>query len=400
MRKKKMACHWAPTTLLLAGLLSGQAASAATSDSVSSAAAVAGMAEIAGSLQSTTDTDTGEFSSSKMTVDVVLAPSNQAELSELLASVYNPKSAQYQQWLAKGEFYSRFAPSSTQISEITAYLQASGLTVEHSASPFIVRVSGNSSQVTAAFATTLRNYRSKHGIAYFSNASPVRLPKYLVTGVLGVVGLTNTVRMQSHARRTPSDHSAAAPTPSCEAPYPTTAQLFDAVNNGIGFPFGYGGSPGCNGLTPSQVNSIYGAPPVGPYGQGRGVNLAVFELSAYQHSDIATWAHQFYGNGFTPPLVDVNVDGGPLNPICPVGDVCPPNFNGYAGDIEVDADIEMQLAVSPAAKHILVYNAPNDFNGQTELDEYTRIAQDNTADVVSSSWSVCEQDVPAGYVQA
>ena len=71
-----------------------------------------------------------------------------------------------------------------------------------------------------------------------------------------------------------------------------------------------------------------------------------------------------------------------------------------AGDIEVDADIEMQLAIAPAARHLLVYNAPNDFTGQTELDEYTKIANDDIADVVSSSWAVCENDAGAAYVQA
>jgi kumamolisin len=172
------------------------------------------------------------------------------------------------------------------------------------------------------------------------------------------------------------------------------------VNNGVGFAFGYGAGPGCSGLTPSQDNSIYGAPDLGPGGQGAGVKLAVFELSAYQHSDIDTWARQFYGPFYTPPLVDITVDGGPLAPICPTGDQCPPQYNGYSGDIEVDADIEMQLAISPAAKHILVYNAPNDFTGQTELDEYTQIANDDIADVISSSWSVCENDVSAAVVQA
>ena len=86
----------------------------------------------------------------------------------------------------------------------------------------------------------------------------------------------------------------------------------------------------------------------------------MFELSAYQESDIDTWAHQFYGRHYTPSLINVNVDGGPLNPVCPAGDTCPPDFDGYSGDIEVDADIEMSLAISPAARHIIVYNAPND----------------------------------------
>ncbi len=60
----------------------------------------------------------------------------------------------------------------------------------------------------------------------------------------------------------------------------------------------------------------------------------------------------------------------------------------------------MQLAISPNASHLLIYNAPNDYTGQTSLDEYTQIANDNRAAVVSSSWGLCENDAGAGYVQA
>ena len=73
------------------------------------------------------------------------------------------------------------------------------------------------------------------------------------------------------------------------------------------------------------------------------------------------------------------MDGGPLHPACPVGDTCPPDFNGYSGDIEVDADIETQLSVAPDVSRVVVYNAPNDETGQTVLDEYTRIAHDDLA---------------------
>ncbi len=94
----------------------------------------------------------------------------------------------------------------------------------------------------------------------------------------------------------------------------------------------------------------------------------------------------------------MNVDGGPLAPQCPAGDQCPAKFNGFAGDIEVDADIETQLAMAPDVSHLVVYNAPNDFTGQTTLDEWTQIANDNTAAAVSSSWAVCENDAGAAFV--
>lgn len=350
--------------------------------------------EIPGSFRPTIDFDTGNFSSPKMTVEVVLAPRNDSQLTDLLENLYNPKSNSYRQWLAKGEFNSRFAPSDEQIAAVADHLRASGLVVEPSSSPFLVRASGPSQTVAAAFGTSLHTYRNRNGITYFSNASAVKLPESLVSGVLGVVGLSNTVRMHSQFVL-PTTHS--SPSPSCEAPYPTEAQLFASANYGTPFPFGYGGGPGCSGLTPSQVNSIYGAPNLGPLGKGAGVNLAVFELSAYTQSDIVTWAQYYYGLSYAPPIVNVNVDGGPLSSSCPAGDTCYP---GYYGDIEVDLDIEAQLGIAPNARHILVYNAPNDLTGQTELDEYSKIANDNIADVISSSWGECENDAGAAYVQA
>jgi kumamolisin len=333
-----------------------------------------------------------------MTVEILLAPSNASELSGMLADLYNPNSNNYQHWLGKGEFYSLFAPDSAQVTAIVNYLEGSGLEVEQTSSPFLLQASGPSSLVESTFRTSIHSYRNPRGITYYSNAQQVQLPGALAPAVLGVVGLSNTVRLHPHTVRPAKQTSPSGP--GCETPYVTAAQLFNLVNNGVGFPYGYGGGPGCNGLTPSQTNSIYGAPDLGPEAKGKGVNLAVFELSAYQHSDIAAWADYFYGHGYKAPLVDITVDGGPLSPICPAGDECPANYNGYAGDIEVDADIEMQLTIAPDADHLLVYNAPNDYTGQTELDEYTKIASDDTADVISSSWGVCENDAGAGYVQA
>ena len=47
-----------------------------------------------------------------------------------------------------------------------------------------------------------------------------------------------------------------------------------------------------------------------------------------------------------------------------------------------------------------MYNAPNDETGQTELDEYTAMANEDTAATISSSCCACENDVTAAYVQS
>jgi subtilase family serine protease len=362
-------------------------------------------ATVRSSVLPTTNVATGEFKSAAMSIEVVLAPSHEAQLQALLERVYSPTSTSYRHWLAKGQFAKRFAPSRAERAGVARYLASNQLVVERSSSPFLVRAAGSSAAISEAFRTRLRAYVDPSGISYFANAAPVQLPANIAGGVLGVVGLTNTIRARSSAEPVRNRVKLGFGRPSgagnCETPYVTIAQLVTQfVDGGPPPTLGYGAGPGCSGLTPSQDNSLYDAPNVGPSGQGAGANLAVFELSAYQESDIDTWAHQFYGRHYTPSLINVTVDGGPLNPVCPAGDTCPPEFNGYAGDIEVDADIEMSLAISPENRHIIVYNAPNDETGQTELDEYSAIANQDIADTTSSSWGTCENDVTPAYTVA
>jgi len=384
---------------LTGAFTSAPAATAATSG------ATPRFTAIRSSLPATTDRQAGSFTASTMSVEVALTPRNARGLARELTAVYTPGSGRYHKWLPKGEFDRRYAPDGAERAAVTRYLRGAGLRVAPSGSPFVIRVTGSSAKIEAAFRTALRRYVGARGIRYFSNATAVSLPTSIAGGVTGVIGLTDTVREHSmiarphgrgHARSDPKSAGASA---GCESGYPTDAQFIDLVNNGVGFPFGYGGAPGCSGLTPVQTNSIYGAPRSGPHTQGRHVTAAVFELSAYRPSDIGTWARGFYGPRYTPKLSDVNVDGGPLAPVCPAGDTCPASWQGYSGDIEAAADIEMTLAVAKDAT-VLVYNAPNDETGQTELDEYAAIAAQDAADTVSSSWGVCENDLSTGMAQA
>jgi subtilase family serine protease len=378
-------------------------ATAASAAGGTPASATPSMAHIPGSYQPTSAAKTGQLSASQMSVDLVLQPGNGAGLNSLLKGLYTPGSADYGHWLAAGQFDSQFAPSQATVQAITTYLQGKGLTVQPTSTPFLLRAVGSSAHIDAAFATTIDNYRSAKGVKFYSNATPASVPASLASSVLGVVGLTNTVRLQAEDQLAPAASTASTAhgsrEPSCEIAYPTTLAQLEAIPaNG---PYnGYGGGPGCSGLTPSQTNSIYNAPHAGASAKGAGANVAVFELSAYNHSDITTWAQTFYGSHYHPRLVNINVDGGPLAPNtaqCPAGDVC---FYGYGGDVEVEADIEQDLTIAPDTNSVLVYNAPNDETGQTELDEYATIANQDIADSVSSSWAICEPDAGLAYAQA
>jgi subtilase family serine protease len=364
-------------------------------------------AALKNSVPATADQRVASYSSRRMSIEVSLAPRREAALTSELRASYTKGSGHYHQWLHRGQFDARYAPPAAERAAVARYLRGQGLSVGRSASPFLIRATGSTRRIEAAFRTRLSTYRDPRGVEYFANSSAVRLPAAISGGVLGVIGLTNTVR--EHAGAVPVRSTRATGrvratrradgSTSCETPYVTRQELFASVN-GTSFPYGFGGGPACSGMTPAQVNSIYDAPHVGPRGRGAGVTAAVFELSAYLHSDIDTWAHTFYGNGYTPPLADDIVDGGPLSPQCPAGDTCPPDINGYASDFEVNGDIELELSIAPDLRQLIVYNAPNDFTGQTELDEYTAMARDDTAATISSSYSACENDVTAAYVQS
>ena len=384
------------TIALTGSLTSANAATAASPPAASP------LSTLRNSLPATTDPQTGSYSAPSMTVEVALAPQNQAGLNSALQAIYTQGSSQYHQFLSAGQFDARYAPSAAERASVASYLAGEGLTVASTNSPFLLSVTGSSAKITAAFHTSLSNYIDPRGIRYFQNSRTLQVPTSIVNDIQGVVGLTNTVREHPGIVKPLTGKvaaSSAAASASCETGYPTKAQVFALVVNGKPVPLGYGGGPGCTGLTPSQTNSIYGAPAPSSATQGSHVNAAVFELSAYLASDVNTWASTFYGPTYRASLSNVTVDGGPLHPVCPAGDTCPAQSESYAGDIEVVADIENTLAVAKDS-HVIVYNAPNDFTGKTELDEYTKIANQDRADTISSSWGVCENDISAGYAQA
>jgi subtilase family serine protease len=319
--------------------------------------------------------DLGRYDASSMGIEVVLAPSHAGALAEDLSALYDPSSAQFHRWLSPGTFAARFAPERSVRASVENYLRRNGMTVVDSSSPFLVRATGTSGQVSGAFSTSIDSYRAPSGQTFFAQAAPVRIPATLAGAVTGVIGLDDT------AEEIPLDIRSASGTS------PVTH---------------YGAGPEGSGLTPSQLDGIYdagAAVTAGARGQGKGVTMAVFELSGYTASDVATYARQFFGHKVTPTLTDVAVDGGPLKPQCPPGDICH-HRNNYSGDIEVEADLETQMAIAPKASRILVYNAPNDRSGQTTVDEYLRIASDDRADSISTSWGLCEPDIGAAVAVA
>ncbi len=122
-------------------------------------------------------------------------------------------------------------------------------------------------------------------------------------------------------------------------------------------------------------NSLAGAYNIAPLQNagnlGDNQTVALFELDGYQSSDVVQY-FQNYNLG-NPSITNVFVDG----------------FNGSAGQgaIEDQLDIEVVAAIAPHANQI-VYEGPNTTQGLN--DTYNKIVTDNKAQVVSTSWGLCE----------
>ena len=390
----------------LAAVAATGAFAGAHAASVASPSATPRLTAIKNSLPATTDRQTGTFTAANMSVEVALAPQHEANLAAELRAVYTKGSRQYDRFLAEGQFDRLYAPSTAERASVASYLANEGLKVTSTSSPFLIRVAGSSAKITAAFHTKLTDYVDPRGIRYYSNSQALSVPTSIVGSIQGVVGLTNTVREHTslvrplnHAGKTASKPAAKSSSASCETGYPTDAQLFSFYVGGGSLPYGYGGGPGCSGLTPSQTNSMYGAPAASPRTQGAGVTAAVFELSAYQQSDIDTWASTLLRPALHAAARRTSPSTAARSPrSARPATAARRSTTGTRATSRSTPTSRTRWRSPRTLKHPIVYNAPNDYTGQTELDEYTAIANQDTASTISSSWGVCENDVTAGYV--
>ncbi|MFI9384326.1 protease pro-enzyme activation domain-containing protein [Kutzneria sp. NPDC052558] len=263
-------------------------------------------------------------------VAVPLKLRDAAGLDRFLAAVADPHSPDYGHYLTPAQFADRFGPSQRSYDQVSAYLQARGLTVT-GVNGQAVDATGTAAQVAAAFATPIGRY-DRDGRQFFANDRNPVLPASIAGLVQGVSGLNDyAVRHR--------DAKPAAP----------------------------------SGLGPAALRSIYDTNGIGADGSGQ--TVALWEFDGYKKSDISTYDQQF---GLSSPApVTVSVDGA--------------NYDSSPGQgqAEVSLDIEIVQAIAPKAA-TLVYEAPNTDAG--ELDMANQIVKENKAQVVSISWGLCEQD--------
>ena len=284
---------------------------------------------------------------------------NQAALNDLLARLYDPADPMYGKYLTTEQFKAQFAPTQADYNAVIAFAQAQGLAVTNTyANRLIVDVAAPAQTVESAFGVRLKQYQLPTGRVFRAPDSDPALPAGVANKLQGIVGLDTAEVWQTHNRVKPADPLAFLNAPA--------GQL---TPDGSLTPFVTGSGPN-GGLSPADIKKAYGLTAATQTGAGQ--TLALFELDGYKASDITAYESYFGLPGVT--LQNVLVDG----------------YSGAAGSgaVEVTLDIELQIALAPGISKIIVYEGPN--SGSGAIDTYNRIASDNLAKSVSTSWGLAE----------
>ncbi len=315
-----------------------------------------------------------------LTLAVALAGQNPSGLAQAVAAVSTPGSPDYRHYLTSAQFAAAFGPSTAQVAQVSAVLRSEGLTVgEPTPGSILLPVSGTAAAVSAAFSTPLESVQVPHGAAEsVVNTAAPQVPAALAGAVTGVVGLDGLVQQHSMARRAAGTPSA-TPTPTTSSPSAGAgAQSHDLVADAGPQACGaaQNRATGDGGYTSTQMASTYGLDTL--LGQGRtglGQTIGIVEFDRYAPSDVNAFMSCY---GLSNPINNVLVDGGPPPPAAP--------------DPEPAIDIELAAVTAPSAA-LTVYEAPNSASDVTGIDLFNRIASDDTARVVTTSWGDCEADL-------
>ena len=275
---------------------------------------------------------------------ITLPLRNQAQLNSLLTRLYDPLDPLYGHFLTSMDFAAHFAPTAADYAAARRFVEAAGLkvTATHS-NNLVLDAQGTSAQVEAAFSVKLMKYRSPQGLLFHAPDQEPSIPPSLIGKVQAIVGLDSAGVAHPYLIKRPAS----------------------------GFAAPHAGSGPGGGYAPADIKTAYNLNSVAEKGTGQ--TLGLFELDGYSSGDITAYENQF---GIAPavPLQNVLIDG----------------FNGSAGNGagEVTLDIELMTALAPKATKIVVYEGPNSTAGL--IDTYNKIASDNTAKEISTSWGLAE----------
>ena len=282
---------------------------------------------------------------------------NREQLTNLLADIYRPASANFRHFLKPDEFAAAFAPSVADYQSVIDFAKSHHLTVTHTHSNrTLVQVSGSVADIENAFHVHLQTFQhpTENRIVFAPDVVP---SLDLKTPVLAISGLDNIVRPH------PQLHPAGI----------TSLRVRPLGGGGSG---GGGGGGGGSNTGPFEGSDFRNAYAAGVALDGTGQSVGLFELFGFNPQDIMD-----YEDEVGMPYVNVQsvlIDGA-SGDSSSVDYLTYPGYLDYA--LEVTGDIEMAIAIAPGLSSVLVYEGPTPLDlpplGTNFVQDATTTAQIN-----------------------
>lgn len=270
---------------------------------------------------------------------------NQDRLTNLLEQIYDPTHTNYHRYLTSEQFAERFGGSEKDYQGVLAFATSHGLTVTglHS-NRTLIDVSGPVSAIERTFHLNLRLYQHPREPRTF-HAPDMDPSLDLPVPILAISGLDDYV---------------------IPRPLGIRPRTLKQLSGGI--PYATGSGP----LASFMGGDFRAAYAPGVLQDGRGQAIGLFQLDGYHESDIA--AYKAIAGLPNIPVRNVLVNGA----------------SGIPGqnNSEVALDIDMAMSMAPGLAEVIVYE------GLTPNDVLNRMATDNQARQLSSSWGFGPQVDP------
>ena len=312
-------------------------------------------------------------------IDVTLKLPDPSAVTSFIASLSDRRSVNFHHFLRRGQFGQVFGPPPSEVTAVDAVLRSDGLHPGQVTSDRLsIPVTAPASVLDRAFHVSLASYRLPSGRAAFTTLSPPSVSAAVAPDIQGVIGLSDLYQPQSLLSR--SRVARSAPASSGEAHQATAGPMPCApATNAANIDGSY---------TADRLASYYGMTPLYSLGDfGQGVNIALVEFEPDLRTDIDAYQACF---GTKATVNYIPVDGGAGS-----GD----------GGGESALDIEDAIGLAPRAT-IDVYQAPEwdesaeGDGGQYVYDLYSAIVNDDTDQVVSTSWGSCELDADSSLISS
>jgi pseudomonalisin len=300
-------------------------------------------------------TDLGPVAADRQVEVVVPLQHDDAAIAAYEASLNDPSSANYEQWLTPDQFQAKFDAPAANVATVRNFVTRDGLQVYNTGGlGDLTLASGTAAQVERTFGVALHDYAASDGTHFYANVNAPLVPAGV--GVVGVLGLQNLVQLKDpKAKPGPGNPGTPEPQGQCLP-----------------------GADACTGLLgPTDLWSVYEQPST-DLGNGQSIGI----IGEGQTADVISALRRFEATR-NLPVVPVQVYW--TDPAPKTDD---------SGRIEWELDTQASTGMAPDVSQLRLYFGSDLSVGGLATSIQSWASDPNGPSQVNASIGICE-DNPA-----